>query len=363
MHEPAVVDGQRAALGEPHRVQAEVRGGRPSSRRHEQLVGRDLAAVREVQEDPSPATADPVELRPQQQFHPRRPQTLRHQLTGEGLETVQHPLALDHHHHLRAQRGEGLRQFRTGHTASQHREAVGNGTGARRVAGGPGGDIGQPGDGRRDRLAAGAQDHRVARRHLTSLPTGDDLQFSLTHQPGPSAQDGEPDALRPLDLPPVVPVRGEGIPVGQDLGDVQPVPRGLTRSGDPTRRRQRLSGAEQRLAGHARPVGALPAQELRLHDGGAKTTGRRPSGGVLPDRPTADDHHVELVPARCHAQHLSPRQPGVARWASSSLAGPERPARSLSPARHAASGAGPSRSRRPRRPRERRGRPRTPRTR
>jgi hypothetical protein len=63
----------------------------------------------------------------------------------------------------------------------------------------------------------------------------------------------------------------------------------------------RLARAQQRLGRDARPVGALPADELTLDQGHAKATFGQGAGTVLARRAAADDDDVEV------AAHLLPR--------------------------------------------------------
>ena len=126
-----------------------------------------------------------------------------------------------------------------------------------------------------------------------SVPSarGDDDGL-LAVEPARAAHQGDAGVLDPLDLPDVVPVRGEPVAPVQRRLDVLLAAHRLLRAVDGARLGQRLGAAEQRLAGHARPVGALPAHELRFHEDGGQPALHDDVGDVLPGRARPEDDDV-----------------------------------------------------------------------
>src|SRR2546422_987364 len=56
-----------------------------------------------------------------------------------------------------------------------------------------------------------------------------------------------------------------------------------------------ITGTDQRLAGDASEVGALPAHQALLHDGHRDPPIGATAGGVLPRRPRPDHDHVDVA--------------------------------------------------------------------
>lgn len=99
-------------------------------------------------------------------------------------------------------------------------------------------------------------------------------------------------ALEPGDLAGVGPVGGEGGASVQDGLDVEvPLDR-LTGPGHLPRRAQGMPAAQERLRGHAGPVGAFPADQLSLDDGRAQTLSAGVVGHVLADGSAAEHDQV-----------------------------------------------------------------------
>jgi hypothetical protein len=87
--------------------------------------------------------------------------------------------------------------------------------------------------------------------------------------------------IEPLHLAVVMPMRGEAVPPAEDRSAVEPSAHRLGGAVDCLRRSERLADAEQRLAGHARPVRAVSAHELALNDRAGEATSNHAAGDVL----------------------------------------------------------------------------------
>ena len=108
----------------------------------------------------------------------------------------------------------------------------------------------------------------------------------------------------------VVPVRGEGVAAGEGRGDVLLAGDRLRRAVDGARLGEHLGAAQQRLARHARPVGALAADQLALDEDGGQPAPDDDVGDVLPRRPGPEDDDVVGLLSGC-----SPTHPvGVVDW-------------------------------------------------
>lgn len=102
-------------------------------------------------------------------------------------------------------------------------------------------------------------------------------------------------ALEPGDLAGVRAVGGEGGASIQDRLDVELAPDRLASSGHPTRRAQGVPAAQERLRGHAGPVGAFPADQLGLDDGRAQALPAGVVGHVLADGSAAEHNQVVVL--------------------------------------------------------------------
>ncbi|OIQ76367.1 hypothetical protein GALL_419590 [mine drainage metagenome] len=99
-------------------------------------------------------------------------------------------------------------------------------------------------------------------------------------------------AGEPLDLAVVGPVRRDRVTSGQRRRDVHSPADRLPRPRDRACGREHRTRPEERLGGHARPVGALPAGELPLDHGDPQPMASGSVGGVLADRPRTHDDNV-----------------------------------------------------------------------
>ena len=147
-------------------------------------------------------------------------------------------------------------------------------------------DVPQPVDRRDGGRRAGAHRHGVpgGEPRLGAVGGGDD-DGALAVEPAGAADQVDAGAVDPLHLAVVVPVRGEAVAPGQRRRDVLLAGDRLLRPVDRPRLGERLGAAQQRLARHARPVGALAADELVLDEDGGQPAADGDVGDVLPGRP------------------------------------------------------------------------------
>ena len=96
-------------------------------------------------------------------------------------------------------------------------------------------------------------------------------------------------------------LRGEGVASGEGRGDVLLAGHRLLGAVDGAGRGERLGAAQQRLARHAGPVGALTADEFGLDEDGGQPALDDDVGDVLPRRPRPEDDDVVGVLARVRA--------------------------------------------------------------
>ena len=230
-------------------------------------------------------------------------------LAGERLLRSEEAAARDQVH-VGTEPGVRRRHLSAHRAAAEDRQRHRHPLHARRVAARPRLALAKTGDVGEQRRRPRAHRHRVPGRedgdrsvvggHGDLLGRGDR---------GPAAHQVDPGSAEPLDLAVVLPVAGHVVAPPQHGGDVEGAGHGLPCAADPLRRAQCRRGAQQRLGGDARPVGALAPDELGLHDHGAQTALRGPVGDVLTDRSRSDDDDVVLDCG--HVSLLSFRDVGV----------------------------------------------------
>jgi hypothetical protein len=114
-----------------------------------------------------------------------------------------------------------------------------------------------------------------------------DLDTTRRRDPGGCLVDRDALAVVAVDLLGVVAVADHEVAVG---GGLRPVQRRLAGAGRTPRLRPHLDGAQQRLGGDARPVGALSADELALAQRHAPARARQGRGRDLAAGSGADHH-------------------------------------------------------------------------
>ena len=137
-----------------------------------------------------------------------------------------------------------------------------------------------------------------------SAVVGVDQHGPLARESARTAHERDAGALDPPHLARVVPVRGEPVTTGEGGGDVLLAGDGLPGAVDRAGLVEHLGPPQQRLAGHAGPVGALAADQLRLDQRGGQTALHDDVGDVLPRRSRAEDDDVEGL-LRSHARILA----------------------------------------------------------
>lgn len=93
------------------------------------------------------------------------------------------------------------------------------------------------------------------------------------------------DAVQPGELAVVLPVGGEPVAVGEHRGGVEGALHRLGETGYAAGVGAGDGRAKEGLAGHARPVRALAADQLELHDRGGEAAARARSATFSPTGP------------------------------------------------------------------------------
>ena len=96
-------------------------------------------------------------------------------------------------------------------------------------------------------------------------------------------------------------MRGEGVAPGEGRGDVLLAGHRLLRAVDVAGLGEHLGAAQQRLARHAGPVGALPADQFALDEDGGQPAPHDDVGDVLPRRPGPDHDDVIVCSLTLHS--------------------------------------------------------------
>ena len=265
-------------------------GRRPvasSSRSASMRVPSSSASVR-----PSGVRSALVAGEPRKVSTPARRRAAGQDLPGEGGLAGQQPrLRLDQRD-LRAERGVDLRELTSGGSAAEHDEAARQVRRAQALGGGPGRDVGQALDRRRDRLASGRDDQvrigqRRARppRHLDRPRAGD---------PAGATDHGDPRLGEPQRGPGIVQASGHLVPAGDRV-----LP-GLA----PAR------GQQQRIRRQAGQIGGLAADQPGFDDRHGLTGARRLGGDVHARGPAAEHDYVESTHTSSIPPTRSSCQPG-----------------------------------------------------
>ena len=230
---------------------------------------------------------------------PRASKECENRLAREVLGAAEDPpLAHDEGDLLAPERAPRIGHLAGNHAAPDDDETARDGLGAGGIPARPHAGGLDAWDGRDRRPAAGADRDRVAggEGELGALRRGHD-DPALAGQP--SGAPGEIDVvgLEPLHLPVVLPVGGEAVTPAQHCGTVDGAGDRLTGAVDRERFAKRLTTPEQGLARHARPIGAVTADQLVLDHRAGQPALDGTTGNVLAGRPGADDDDVVLTVA------------------------------------------------------------------
>lgn len=303
-----VVHGEPAAGFQADRLQAQVAGARGAAGGEEDLVGLHALAVVEFHGDRAVATRTAYGGGRDARTDLRSGlgQRLGDQLPGERLHPGQQAIAAYEHGDLRTERVPDGGHLHTDDSPADHDEPAGDLLGARRLAARPragvldAGEVGDHGPAARadgDGVPGGEPVFRAVGR-------GDGDLFGAG-QPAVAAEDVGPDPVEPSGLAVVLPVRGVLVAMGEDGGGVQRSLDGAAQAGDAAGVGAGDDGAQERLARHAGPVGALASDQFRLDHGGGQPGGPGPVRHVLTHRTRSDDHDVvrDRLRSMCHAAH------------------------------------------------------------
>ena len=247
----------------------------------------------------------------------------RSSCAGERLLACEQPVRpLQDDNLLAAEPPERLGHLDPDGAAAEHEQPPRDLFGAGRGPVVPGAGLGQAGNGRDERAAAGGQHDGPGRAQRPDGAVGGlDLDGPLPGQAAGAAD--EPDALafQPAELALVPPAGGHVVALGEGGGGVQPAGDRLRGARRPARRGERVARPDECLGRDAPPVRALPADQFALHDGHPQARVGQPAGRVLAGRPGPDHQHVvcvrhEVIPPprhdRCRRLLLTEsRRPGM----------------------------------------------------
>ena len=214
--------------------------------------------------------------------------------------------ALQHGDLRRTQRFQRLRHLEAHDACTDDDDALRHALRRGYLAAGPWSGLGETLDGRDERQGARREHDGLPRLHLDRCAVfllDDDAPGAV--DPAPTSHERRAYGVDPRGLTTIVPMAGERIAGMQRPRDVHGAGYGVPGGGNPPGGGQRLGGPQHRLAGHARPVRALAADQLRLHDRGAESRGRGASGHVLSGSAAADDNHVIDISHGVHLLGLS----------------------------------------------------------
>jgi hypothetical protein len=155
-------------------------------------------------------------------------------------------------------------------------------------------------DRRHRRGAARGQDDRAAR--LEPLVAGAHRALAVEHRG--AAHERHVALVEPRELARIVEVMDHLVAAGQRGGRVELAAGRLRGARDAPCLGERLAGPQERLGGHARPVGALAADQLALDEGDVQPALAQAPGGDLAGRPGAHHDDVE-APGRGHGGAVS----------------------------------------------------------
>ena len=252
-------------------------------RRDQEAVAAELGPVVELQDGVVAVAARRDGLDAHVDLDALAAQGLGERLAEGGRVVGEQVVGALHHRHLATQAPHDLAQLQAGRPAAQHDEAPRDLLHARRLPGAPhAGELAQAGD-RRDERVGAARDDDVVGRVACAV----DLDDARSGEAARAAHDGDPPVGQPALGAGVVPVGDHVVAPGERRGDVH-----LRRGLDVARALHRLAGAQERLGGDARPVGALAADELPLDDGDAQAALGERGGAVLAGGAAAQHDHV-----------------------------------------------------------------------
>ncbi len=137
----------------------------------------------------------------------------------------------------------------------------------------------------------------TARRAVSASVAPSDCSTATVRapvEPGLAAVERDAAILEPGQLGGVVEIVDHLVAALEDLLGVELAGR---HPGDPAVLGEQLARAQQRLGGHARPVGALAADQLALDDRDVEALSGQQPGGDLAGRTGAEHDHVVLAHA------------------------------------------------------------------
>jgi hypothetical protein len=188
-----------------------------------------------------------------------------------------------HDRHLPAEAADGLRHLHPHRPAAQDQQPPRDRLHPGGLAVGPDPvQLAEAGDGGNDRLGPGREDDV-----LRGVAGAVHLHHARSGEPSMAPQQVDAVLREPALLPGVGVAGDHEVAPGERGLHVHPCGRGGGVGGV-----RRLARAQQRLGRDARPVRALAAHELALHQRDAKAAFGQRGGAVLPGRAAADDDHV-----------------------------------------------------------------------
>ena len=310
-HPHRVVDRDPLARRERHRLEPHVGRARHATGRHEQLVGPHLAGLvalalalaAQHQHAFVALAAHRRDLGAQQHIDARVAERCGDRLAREGLERAEQPRTGDHRD-AGAERRERGRQLARHDAPAEDREARGHVGDGRRLAARPRFGVGEARNiGQQRRRSRAHRDRVAGREHALGAIGCLDPHPPFAVEPPVAAHEVDARPLEPADLAGVVPLVHDRVAGAEGGGDVDAAGNGSGRAGHRPRRAESRDRAQQRLRGHARPVRALAADELRLDDHRREPALHGTVGDVLADGAGAD--HDEVVLRGIHLPSLT----------------------------------------------------------
>ena len=281
----------------------------------QELVRRHGAAARQLEgEGAVVVLADTVGSGVKEEVDAVRPQPggdQRGGLFGEGAQQA----AAGHEGHRGAQPGEGLGEFGAGDAAAQDRQPVRDLARGGRLPGGPVVHVRQAFDGRHRGRGPGGQHDGVPCRECVAVAVQSrDFDLPGVRDPAVAADELDSGVLDPLDLAVILPVGREVVAAFQDSGCVQSAGDGLCGAGHGLGAVQGGAGAQQRLGGHAGPVGTLAAHQFGLDQHRGQPALHDAVRHVFAHGAGADHNDIEFPFKLCrHGKSLRPA-PGRRPW-------------------------------------------------
>lgn len=288
-----VVHRQPGARCQADRVEADVVGLRGASGGEEDLVGLDAVAAFDGGHDGAVLAGHERDGRTRAHVDAGLGERVGDQFAGEGLHAGQEALAAHEEGDAGAEGLPGGGHLDGDDPAADHDEPAGRGLGAGGLAAGPRLDLVESGHVRQKGAGAGADRHGMPGRE--DVP--DAVGARHRHPAGAveaalAAVEVGGDAVEPLDLAVVLPARGLVVAMGEHRGGVEGALDEVAEAGHAAGVGAGDDRAQQGLAGHARPVRALAADQFALHDRGGETGRTGAVGDVLPHGPGPEHHDV-----------------------------------------------------------------------